>query len=541
MLLKIIIGYFILCILPNLYQYIFRDKEYDYRNYLQNGDLLKSELSLLYSLKDAKSTITDKIILWKNESLLVEKKKGVINQAFEIPITEGIRKNTSFPLLYLKFEKLNCQNFCPTMDTYSRLIKWDDFSKYNLHYLLPTQSNNDSAIKKDTDHELKIKPYIYNTVRFDLNVEPQYNIHLLSPWNFKYFDNKIYPKGKLFVSPLNEDTFFNIDYERRIINLTRENFTINVEFNMRDGYLWSFKNLFEYSIDGINSIIGKSSSFNIDHIKRFFLSSNPFLLRVTLVASILEFIFKTLAFEKDIAFWVKKDSFKGVSLRSIILTLIQEIIIFLYLTEEANILVLYFQIAGIVIELWKILKLITFCRRFPFFKVKDEYQGETDEADQIGTKYLIIILIPLILIFSIYQILFVKFRSIKSYIIKCATGSIFAFGFLSMMPQLYVNYKLKTVAGMSRNAMVYKFISTFIDDLYSFLEDLPLMYKIACFRDDIIYVIWLYQCYLYPVDPTRANEYGYVQKADKNEESNENQNKNDEEEDQDVEKKVKTD
>ena len=30
----------------------------------------------------------------------------------------------------------------------------------------------------------------------------------------------------------------------------------------------------------------------------------------------------------------------------------------------------------------------------------------------------------------------------------------------------------------------------------------------ACFRDDVVFVIFLYQRWIYPVDKTRVNEYG---------------------------------
>jgi hypothetical protein len=56
--------------------------------------------------------------------------------------------------------------------------------------------------------------------------------------------------------------------------------------------------------------------------------------------------------------------------------------------------------------------------------------------------------------------------------------------------------------------MVYKFFNTFIDDVFSFLVDMPLSHRLACFRDDFIFFIFLYQLWLYPTDKTRANEYG---------------------------------
>ena len=46
-------------------------------------------------------------------------------------------------------------------------------------------------------------------------------------------------------------------------------------------------------------------------------------------------------------------------------------------------------------------------------------------------------------------------------------------------------------------AMTYKFLNTIIDDLYAFAVKTPTMYRIFCFRDDVIFVIYIYQIFKY--------------------------------------------
>lgn len=46
-------------------------------------------------------------------------------------------------------------------------------------------------------------------------------------------------------------------------------------------------------------------------------------------------------------------------------------------------------------------------------------------------------------------------------------GFIYVFGFVMMTPQLFINYKLKSVAHLPWRAMIYKSINTFIDDVNS--------------------------------------------------------------------------
>jgi hypothetical protein len=55
---------------------------------------------------------------------------------------------------------------------------------------------------------------------------------------------------------------------------------------------------------------------------------------------------------------------------------------------------------------------------------------------------------------------------------------------------------------------MYKALNTFIDDLFAFIIKMPTMHRLSCFRDDIIFLIYLYQRWIYPVDKKRVNEFG---------------------------------
>jgi hypothetical protein len=55
--------------------------------------------------------------------------------------------------------------------------------------------------------------------------------------------------------------------------------------------------------------------------------------------------------------------------------------------------------------------------------------------------------------------------------------------------QLFINYKLKSVAHLPWRMLSYKFINTFIDDLFAFVIRMPTMYRIGCFRDDIVFLV----------------------------------------------------
>lgn len=85
-----------------------------------------------------------------------------------------------------------------------------------------------------------------------------------------------------------------------------------------------------------------------------------------------------------------------------------------------------------------------------------------------------------------------------------------------------LNY-LQSVAHMPGKAMAYKFLNTFIDDLFAFTVKMPWLHRLATLRDDVIFFIWLYQSWKYRVDYKRVNEFG--QGGDSDEEGEEKKDK----------------
>lgn len=67
-------------------------------------------------------------------------------------------------------------------------------------------------------------------------------------------------------------------------------------------------------------------------------------------------------------------------------------------------------------------------------------------------------------------------------------------GFITMTPQLFINYKMKSVAHLPWRMLTYKALNTFIDDLFAFVIKMPMMYRIGCLRDgksSLIYMLVL--------------------------------------------------
>lgn len=67
---------------------------------------------------------------------------------------------------------------------------------------------------------------------------------------------------------------------------------------------------------------------------------------------------------------------------------------------------------------------------------------------------------------------------------------------------------------MPGRALMYKFLNTFIDDLFAFTVKMPWLYRLGTLRDDVIFFVWVYQSWKYKVDYKRVNEFGQGGESD---------------------------
>jgi len=131
------------------------------------------------------------------------------------------------------------------------------------------------------------------------------------------------------------------------------------------------------------------------------------------------------------------------------------------------------------------------------------------EVDRTATRTLgAYVLLPLVLSYTIRSLLVEEHPGWYSWLITSASSAVYALGFVMMTPQLFLNYKLKSVAHLPWRVLCYRFINTFIDDLFAFIIRMPTMARISCFRDDVVFIIYLWQRYLYEVDESRPVEGG---------------------------------
>ncbi|XP_030400249.1 cleft lip and palate transmembrane protein 1 isoform X3 [Gopherus evgoodei] len=316
--------------------------------------------------------------------------------------------------------------------------------------------------------------------------------------------------------------YWNLQKDYFPINETAERLPFRLSFCPLS--LWRWQLYAAQSTKSLWNFLGEDlyeqSDEEQDSVKVALLETNPYLLALTIIVSIVHSIFEFLAFKNDIQFWNSRQSLEGLSVRSVFFGVFQSLVVLLYILDnETNFVVQVSVFIGLLIDLWKITKVMDVrldrddkvAGIFPrlTFKDKSTYiESSTKVYDDMAFRYLSWILFPLLGCYAVYSLLYMEHKGWYSWVLSMLYGFLLTFGFITMTPQLFINYKLKSVAHLPWRMLTYKALNTFIDDLFAFVIKMPMMYRIGCLRDDVIFFIYLYQRWIYRVDLTRVNEFG---------------------------------
>jgi len=317
--------------------------------------------------------------------------------------------------------------------------------------------------------------------------------------------------------------YWNLNRDYQPINSTTPNLNLTLTFQPLSMFKWqmysaqTMRNRFNM----LSGIMGEEEEDqDQDSVKEAFLETNIYLLVCTFVISIVHSVFEFLAFKNDIQFWKERKTTEGLSVRTVFFNVFQNVIVVLYVFDnDTNPVIKISCFVGLAIECWKVTK-VSDCS-FDFenkvlgviprlvINEKKEYDASgTKEFDRMAFKYLGMAFFPLAICYCIYSVIYNEHKGWYSFVLGSCYGFLLTFGFIMMTPQLFINYKLKSVAHLPWRMMTYKALNTFIDDIFAFVIKMPTMYRIGCFRDDVVFFIFLYQRYIYKMDPTRVNEFG---------------------------------
>ena len=294
---------------------------------------------------------------------------------------------------------------------------------------------------------------------------------------------------------------------------------------------------------------------DIDEVRTLIADTNVTLLLITLLASALHLLFEFLTFKNEVTFWNNNQDLTGLSVRALFMDFFGQVVILFFLIEkESSLLITVPAAIGCVIAFWKCRKAagLAFVKASPedvhsvaWYNVvprfllgyelratrlelrnaalQDRNEAKdgnnmknrdpgvdltalTIESDRLATRTIGVALLPVVVFYTCYSLVFEEHKGWLSWLITSASSGVYAFGFVMMTPQLFLNWKLKSVAHLPWRVLCYKFLNTFIDDLFSFIVRMPTMARLSCFRDDVVFFIYLYQRWLYPVDTSRPAE-----------------------------------
>ena len=254
------------------------------------------------------------------------------------------------------------------------------------------------------------------------------------------------------ISWYNDTYFYPILYSNEFwilkSSLIEVNDTIsstNIEITIDDVSFWKWQLMsqMEESFHKQSEINGDDDSGN-DMFRTMLLETNPILLAITAIVSVLHTIFDVLAFKNDINFFKGKKSMEGLSLRSMVVNTAFQVVILLYLLDnDTSFMILVSNGVGVAIEIWKISKAVKLSifdenGNWNFeWKESDTYsKSTTKEYDEIATDHLMFVTMPLVCGYGLYSLFHQKHKGWYSWILNTLVGFIYMFGFVMMTPQV---------------------------------------------------------------------------------------------------------
>jgi hypothetical protein len=305
-------------------------------------------------------------VLWSAADFPYRKRRAVANASLTIALPAGFSAPAGLSVRMV-VRPVACAH-CAAQSAEAPLLQWRTPARARRRLLGPAPSPTPYA-------------YHFGTVRFDLLYEDRALSDAIDVPGVTGSMRRN-ARARLFWPPVTRDSFFDVDSQRRLVNLSAPNVTVRLEFNVRGYYVWFLKRGLDMAIGGplIKGWLPDDFTAFLDgqwkEIKSTFIGANPILLWTTAIASVLHTFFAVRAFEKDLQFWRAKKNMTGVSLRTVALQFFSELILFghlLYLKNRRPIYILGVQMLQILKEIWKIGKLVKVSRKFPFVATRDEY------------------------------------------------------------------------------------------------------------------------------------------------------------------------
>ena len=322
------------------------------------------------------------------------------------------------------------------------------------------------------------------------------------------------PKVDFYFPHLDCNNYWTLRRDKIPLSAYANNETLPIEVNFGSVSIAKFHWVFKlYIAEGqANSVFNDSQA--LEEFK-VILSDNSFYYLVLLFSvNFLHTLFSFLSIKNNISFYRSVKSKAGISMRKHYTDILFQVVIVLYLIEnDTSIMVVALTIIEGVISVWIAFRMTKFEKRadgrFPFYQLeesKNSAECQTEVYDRQATSFLSKVFLPLLGVYYVYSFWTTVDLEFYPFVLKNLVAFIHAVGFINMTPQIYINYKLKSVEFMPWKGMVYQFLNTIIDDLFAFAVKMPTLQRISVFRDDLIFVIYLGQKWVYRKNVRQSDE-----------------------------------
>ena len=195
----------------------------------------------------------------------------------------------------------------------------------------------------------------------------------------------------------------------------------------------------------------------MEEVRRMFAETDSRLLVVTVVVSIVHLLFDVLAFGHDIRFWRGLKSTKGVSVRTIGIGLVMEVIVFLYLWDSGTSVLVLFTVGGsVLVNLWKLWHARTLHRTATVKAsssqdddVEMDEEEMSSEFDAIASRYMVMLLGPPIVGYAAFSLIYMQQMSWQSWMLESGDWPSF-----DLMPRTRIQHPMQRKANKSQESII---------------------------------------------------------------------------------------
>ena len=488
--------------------YTIKDMTYSYKNFSSNS--LENEINITYNIS----------YLYRRKNL----KNSRLYLISEIKLDSDVFKKLNIYHGVQKEDLIRSINILKYVEDLAGLLNSgkdiDDISvgrdfKNNIE----SKSQNKTKIENETDGKFVETPipklyYKNNFYLYIVKTDKHEGLTIFQTYSMLKLPLRVNTQKMEYLPIMALNDFWSMDSELTQINKTENGlftFRLYLSFNYIRSFF--FNNMIGIQINENMMSEKLAISGTKDMLVELIKNNSTFYLIILFTVNTLHTIFSYLGFSSDISYYKNLKKLDGVYTKYIFFNIFYMFITFIYiLLQGANFIVKVELFISFMIEIWKLKKVFIISFQFSKFPniIKLEYKQTFEqeeakdyesEAVNMMVKYL---LFPIGVIYLGYRIYYYSdnivknnWKSVVIFIIEYIYFLLNVFGFILLTPQIYLNYKLKSVEHLPMKAMTYKFLNTIIDDLYAFAVKTPTMYRIFCFRDDVIFIIYIYQIFKY--------------------------------------------